>query len=93
MPLRRWFGLGVQYVLRGFQDDATGDIPGPCLCEHECLQGYFEAFRAVLQDYGVPEALYADKIGIYFVNTKKPENWSVEEQPAGHPPDKPGSGL
>jgi hypothetical protein len=46
--------------------------------------GVFEAFRAVLPD----EALYADRIGIYFVNTKKPENWSEEEQRAGKPLDK-----
>jgi hypothetical protein len=69
--------------LHGFQDDATGDILGLYLCEHECLQGYFEAFRAVLQGYGTPQALYADRIGIYFVNTKKPEQWSIEEQLAG----------
>jgi hypothetical protein len=56
---------------------------GLYMCEHECLQRYFEAFRAVLNDYGVPEALYADRIGIYFVNTKKPENWSIEEHLAG----------
>ncbi|MDR2079937.1 MAG: ISNCY family transposase [Treponema sp.] len=78
-----WFGYGAQYALHGFQDDATGDILALYLCEHECLQGYFEAFRAVLQGYGVPEALYAGKIGIYFVNTKKPEHWSIEEQVAG----------
>jgi hypothetical protein len=60
-----------------------GDIPGLYLCEHECLQGYFEAFRAVLTEYGVPEALYAGRIGIYFVNTKKAENWTIEEQLAG----------
>jgi transposase len=83
-----WFGLGVQYALHGFQDDATGDILGLYICGHECLQGYFEAFRAVLQGYGVPEALYADKTGIYFVNTKKPENWSAEEQMAGKTLDK-----
>ncbi|MDR0377781.1 MAG: hypothetical protein LBH70_08315, partial [Spirochaetaceae bacterium] len=36
----------------------------------------------------MPEALYADRIGIYFVNTKKPENRTVEEQPSGKTPDK-----
>ncbi|MFP3091206.1 hypothetical protein LQZ21_12865, partial [Treponema sp. TIM-1] len=80
--------LGVQYALHGFQDDATGDILGLYLCEHECLQRYFEAFRAVLPAYGVPEALYADRIGVYFVNTKKPEHWSIEEQLAGKTLDK-----
>ena len=79
---------GLPYALPGFQDDATGDILGLYLCEHECLQGYFEAFRAVLPGDGVPEALYADRIGIYFVNTKKPEHGTIEEQPAGKTPDK-----
>ncbi|MDR3356466.1 MAG: ISNCY family transposase [Spirochaetaceae bacterium] len=83
-----WLGRGVHYALHGFQDDATGAIPGLYLCEHECLQGYFEAFRAVLQGAGAPEALYADRIGIYFVNTKKPEHWSIEEQLAGKTLDK-----
>jgi hypothetical protein len=81
----RW---GVHYALHGFQDDATGDILGLSLSEHECLQGYCEAFRAVLQGYGVPEALYAGRIGVYFVNTKKPEHWSIEEQVAGNTLDK-----
>jgi hypothetical protein len=36
----------------------------------------------------VPEALYADRIGIYFVNTKKSENRTIEEQLAGKTLDK-----
>jgi transposase len=88
-----WLGSGVHCALHGFQDDAAGDILALYLCEHECLrhiclQGYFEAFRAVLQGYGVPEALYAGRTGACFVNTKKPENWPVEEQPAGKTLDK-----
>jgi transposase len=83
-----WFGTGVRYASRGFQDDATGDILGLYLCEHECLQGYFEAFRAVLTGCGVPEALYADRTGVYFANTKKAENWTAEEQLAGKTLDK-----
>jgi hypothetical protein len=56
--------------------------------KHEGLQGYFEVFRAVLNDYGVPEALYADRIGIYFVNTKKTEKVGCERIPAGSPRPK-----
>jgi transposase len=83
-----WFGTGSQYALRGFQDDASGEILGLYLCEHECPQGYVEAFGAVLTGRGVPEALYADRIGVYFVNTKKAENRTVEEQLAGKTLDK-----
>jgi hypothetical protein len=43
-----WFGLGIQYAVSGFKEEATGDIPGWYLCEYECLQGYFQAFRVVL---------------------------------------------
>jgi hypothetical protein len=59
-------GQGLHYALHGFQDDVTGNILGLYLCEHECLRrlpsGYFEAFRAVLQGNGAPQALYADYI-------------------------------
>ena len=65
-----------------------GTFWGLYLCEHECLAGYFEAFKAVLSGYGVPEALYADRIGVYFVNTRKPEHWTIEEQLAGNTLDK-----
>jgi transposase len=83
-----WFGTGVLSALHGFQDDASGDILGLYFCENECLQGYFEAFRPVLSTFGAPEALYADRIGVYFVNTKHPENWTIEEQLAGKTLDK-----
>jgi hypothetical protein len=64
-----WFGQeGIRYALHGFQDDVTGDT-----VSFLCLQGYFDAFRVVLRSYGMPEALYVNRIGIYFVNTKKPE--------------------
>jgi hypothetical protein len=88
-----WFGDGSMAALHGYQDDATGDILGLYLCENECLQGYFEAFRAVLTGYGVPDGIYADRIGIYFVNTKHPENWSIEEQLAGKTLEKTQFGL
>jgi transposase len=88
-----WFGTGVSSALHGFQDDATGDILGLYFCENECLQGYFEAFRPVLTNFGAPQALYADRIGVYFVNTKHPENWTIEEQLAGKTLDKTQFGI
>ncbi|GHU00547.1 hypothetical protein FACS1894142_8610 [Spirochaetia bacterium] len=39
--------------------------------------------RQTLTSYGIPLELYADKAGIFFVNTKKQDNWSIEEQLAG----------
>ena len=62
---------------------------GLYLCEHECLHGDVEAFRAVLTGSGVPEALDAGRIGVYCVNSKKPENRTIEEQRAGKTPFGP----
>jgi transposase len=78
-----WLGVGKQFALHGFQDDATGNICGLYMQEHECFLGYAQAFRPVLVNYGVPAALYADRIGVFFVNNKKQEHWTIEEQLAG----------
>ncbi|MDR1301315.1 MAG: ISNCY family transposase, partial [Treponema sp.] len=78
-----WFGDGERRALHGFIDDATGRIIGLYLCKNECLAGYLELMRQTLTGYGIPLELYADKAGIFFVNTKKQENWTVEECLAG----------
>jgi transposase len=83
-----WFGTGTRSVLHGFIDDATGKITALYLCQNECLMGYLEVLRQTLTSYGVPAELYADRAGIFFVNTKKPENWTITEQLAGKPLDK-----
>jgi transposase len=88
-----WFGIGTPYALHGFIDDATGKITGLYMCLNECLQGYLEALRQVIQGCGLPVAIYADRSGVFFVNNKKPENWTVEEQLAGHALDKTQFGL
>ena len=36
----------------------------------------------------IPRELYADKSGIFFVNNKKKEHWTVDEMLAGKPLDK-----
>jgi transposase len=83
-----WFGDGKRYALHGFIDDATGKITGLYFCQNECLMGYLEVLRQTLTKYGIPLALYADKAGIFLVNTKKQEHWTVEEMLAGKPLDK-----
>ncbi|MDR2400292.1 MAG: hypothetical protein LBD73_01405 [Deferribacteraceae bacterium] len=50
--------------------------------------GYLEVLRATLTTYGIPQALYSDRAGIFFVNTGKQENWRSEEALAGHAPDR-----
>jgi len=88
-----WFGNGRRCALHGFVDDATGKITGLYFCQNECLMGYLEVLRHTLAEYGIPGELYADKAGIFFVNNKKEEHWTVEEMLAGRPMDKTQFGV
>ena len=83
-----WFGTGQRCTLHGFIDDATGIVTGLYFCLNECLMGYLEVLRQTLTKYGIPLEFYADKAGIFFVNNKKEENWTVEEMLAGKALDK-----
>jgi len=83
-----WFGNGIRSSLHGFIDDATGKITGLYFCQNECLMGYLEVLRQTLTKYGLPLEIYADKAGIFVVNTKKEEFWTPEEILAGKPLDK-----
>jgi transposase len=80
-----WFGSGERVALHGFIDDATGRIVALYFCKNECLMGYLELLRQTLTQYGIPQEIYADKAGIFFVNTKKAANWTPEELLAGKP--------
>ncbi|MDR2432957.1 MAG: hypothetical protein LBD47_00100 [Treponema sp.] len=66
-----WFGNGERLALHGFIDDAAGTITVLYLCKNECLMGYLELLRQTLTTYGLPIDLYADRAGVFFVNTKK----------------------
>jgi hypothetical protein len=82
----QWFKLtgdNDYYNLHGFIDDSRGIITGLRFEKNECLMGYLEVLRQTLEAYGIPNEMYLDKIGIFFVNNKKKENWTIEEQLAG----------
>lgn len=66
-----WLGDGKLYCIQGFVDDATGIPLGLYMTRHECLLGYLEATRQMLSNYGIPEQLYPDQAGVFFVNNKK----------------------
>ena len=76
-----WFGIGIKYSLHGLIDDATGMIVGLYMCEHECLAGYLEATRQMLENYGIPKQLYPDKHSIFF--SSKNQRLTIEEELAG----------
>jgi transposase len=83
-----WFGIGKMFSLHGFIDDATGRIIGLYICENECLCGYLEVMRQMLTNYGVPAELYADMAGVFFINNKHKDNWTLDEMIEGKVLDK-----
>jgi len=96
-----WFKNGHNYCIQGFVDDATGYPVGLYMTKNECMLGYVEAFRNMAEEEGIPEQLYPDKAGIFFVNQKTEdgekhltqfglimENLGVEMFPAHSPQAK-----
>jgi hypothetical protein len=63
-----WFGGRELYCIQGFVDDASGIPVGLYMTKHECLFGYLEAARQMLTNFGIPQQLYPDRLGIFFVN-------------------------
>ena len=78
-----WFGGKEKWTLHGFMDDATGRITGLYMHKNECLLGYLEVLRQTLIHYGIPQSLYPDRYSVFFVNAKKENECSVQEQLQG----------
>ena len=76
-----WFNIGKRYSLQGYIDDATGKILGLYMCENECLMGYLEITRQMLENYGSPIAIYSDKYSVFFPTVS--QKLTVEEQLEG----------
>ena len=76
-----WFNIGKRYSLHGYIDDATGKILGLYMCENECLMGYLEITRQMLENYGSPIAIYSDKYSVFFPTVS--QKLTVEEQLEG----------
>jgi transposase len=76
-----WFNDGKRYALHGAIDDATGNIVGLYITKNECLQGYFETTRQIIEGFGVPVSIYADRHAI-FLSTKAGK-LTIEDQLQG----------
>ena len=76
-----WFNIGKKYSLHGYIDDATGKIIGLYMCENECLMGYLEITRQMLEKYGSPVTIYSDKYSVFFPATS--QKVTIEEQLEG----------
>jgi hypothetical protein len=74
-------GRGPYLSLVGAIDDATGTVPYALFREQEDAQGYLLLLREIVQQRGVPRAIYSDRHGIFQVNSKQAE--SLEEQLVG----------
>ena len=61
-----WFGIGKKYTIHGYIDDATGIPLALYMCESECLLGYLEITRQMLESFGMPETIYSDRFSVFF---------------------------
>jgi transposase len=76
-----WFGGRAKYALHGAIDDATGQITALYMCKNECLFGYFQMLRSIINDFGLPVSLYSDRHSIF--RSPKADKISIEDQLAG----------
>jgi transposase len=76
-----WLGGKKKYALHGAIDDATGKVLGLYLTKNECLQGYFETTRQVVDGFGIPLSYYSDRHSIFLSHQK--DKLTVEEQLQG----------
>jgi transposase len=76
-----WFGTEKKYALHGAIDDATGKIVGLYMSNTECLQGYFEVTRQLVNNFGIPISIYADRHTIF--RSPKADKLSIEDQLLG----------
>lgn len=75
-----WFLNGKKITLHGAIDDATHKIVALYFCENECLLGYYELLKQIVNKTGgLPRAVYSDRSQIFFTS----RGATLEEQLAG----------
>ena len=77
-------GRGPAMTLLGAIDDATSTVLALCFRPTEDLHGYTTLLHQIGAPYGLPLALYGDRLNVFVRNDR---HWSVEEelQGAQHP--------
>ena len=76
-----WFGGRAKFSLHGGIDDATGKIVGAYMEKNECLHGYLEVMRQIIEKNGTPAAAYVDMHAIF--RSPKADKITVDEQLEG----------
>ncbi len=62
----RWLGeAGPQFTLLLAVDDATGAVVNALFCQQESARSYFLMMQELVQSYGAPVALYADRHAVF----------------------------
>jgi hypothetical protein len=64
-----WFG-NEKSNLHVSIDDATGIIPGAYFDKQETLNGYYNIFKMILEDYGIPYKFLTDNRTVFNYNAK-----------------------
>ena len=71
-------GRGPYLTLVGAVDDATGTVPFALFRQQEDAHGYMLMLKDIIDQHGVPLALYSDRHGIFQRSPKEPE--TIAEQ-------------
>lgn len=56
-----WLNTGEKWSLHLAIDDATKEIIAGWFTKNECLYGYLKVVKIMIEEYGVPIAMYSDK--------------------------------
>lgn len=69
--IHKWiFEDNNTYALHGAIDDATGIVVAAYLDNEECIFGYQQLLKQILEKYGIPEKFYADNKSVFSSNKK-----------------------
>lgn len=71
---------GPSFCLVGAIDDATGRVLHAHFQPHEDVWGYMRLFRGIVEQYGIPLAVYSDRHSIF---SRNDNHWTREEQLRG----------
>lgn len=68
-----WFGENKSH-LHAAIDDATGTLVGAYFDSQETLHGYYQVFRQILENYGIPYMFYTDRRTVFEYKKKNSPN-------------------
>ena len=76
-----WFGGRAKFALHGGVDDATGNFVGAYMTKHECMYGYYQIMRQMVERDGIPASAYCDMHAIF--RSPKADKLTIQEQLEG----------